>query len=173
MQAAPSLLKDWHEFYLLAGTAASALIALLFVAASVGVGFLTAERAAATRVYMTPIIFHFTSILFIGLIVLAPVDVPFARTLLMGANGVIGAVASAVVFKRVLTSREADWIDRLAYGVAPILSYGAIILAAAGLFLGSAAACDLLAGGIVLLLLANIRNAWDMTLVMVRFQSRR
>src|SRR5262249_23750863 len=136
MQAAPSLLKDWHEFYLLAGTAASALIALLFVAASVGVGFLTAERAAATRVYMTPLIFHFTSILFIGLIVLAPVDVPFARTLLMGANGVIGAVASAVVFKRVLTSREADWIDRLAYGVAPILSYVAVILAAIGLFLG-------------------------------------
>jgi hypothetical protein len=31
------MLKDWHEFYLLVGTAAATLIGLLFVAASIGI----------------------------------------------------------------------------------------------------------------------------------------
>ena len=55
------IFKDWHEFYLLAGTAAAALIALLFVAASIGAGVMSPERASAIRIYMSPVIFHFTS----------------------------------------------------------------------------------------------------------------
>ncbi|MFL5065808.1 MAG: hypothetical protein ACJ8ED_14275 [Xanthobacteraceae bacterium] len=38
---APTL-EHWREFYLLVGTAAAALVALLFVAASIGAGFLSA-----------------------------------------------------------------------------------------------------------------------------------
>jgi hypothetical protein len=34
-------LERWHEFYLLLGTAGATLVALLFVAISVGAGFLT------------------------------------------------------------------------------------------------------------------------------------
>jgi hypothetical protein len=32
------MLDGWHEFYTLLGTAAAALVALLFVAASIGAG---------------------------------------------------------------------------------------------------------------------------------------
>jgi len=42
-------------------TVAAALIALLFVAASIGVGVMSPERASATRIYMSPVIFHFTN----------------------------------------------------------------------------------------------------------------
>ena len=48
-------LEHWREFYLLVGTAAAALVALLFVAASIGAGYLTAERASNTRTYMSPV----------------------------------------------------------------------------------------------------------------------
>ena len=41
-------LKPWHDFYLLMGTAGATLLALLFVAVSLGAGFLTDERRAAT-----------------------------------------------------------------------------------------------------------------------------
>jgi hypothetical protein len=37
-------LKGWHDFYLLVGTAGATLLALLFVAVSLGIGFLTEER---------------------------------------------------------------------------------------------------------------------------------
>jgi len=72
MLLSQDILKEWHEFYLLVGTAAAALIALLFVAASIGAGVMAPERASATRIYMSPVIFHFTSILFISLAVLVP-----------------------------------------------------------------------------------------------------
>jgi hypothetical protein len=44
MPSEQEVLKDWHEFYLLTGTAAAALVALLFVAASFGAGFLCARK---------------------------------------------------------------------------------------------------------------------------------
>ena len=41
---AADALKEWHDFYLLVGTAGATLLALLFVAVSLGTGFLTEER---------------------------------------------------------------------------------------------------------------------------------
>ena len=35
-------------------------------------------------------------------------------------NGGIGAVGSVVIFKRVMSDNRADWIDRIAYGAAPV-----------------------------------------------------
>ena len=72
MPSDQEILKYWHEFYMLTGTAA-ALVALLFVAASIGAGFLTPERAAASRVYLSLVDFHFASVLFISLVTLMPV----------------------------------------------------------------------------------------------------
>ena len=47
-------LKEWHDFYVLVGTAGATLLALLFVAVSCGTGFLTRERqaAAALSIYL-------------------------------------------------------------------------------------------------------------------------
>lgn len=166
------MLKDWHEFYLLVGTAAATLIGLLFVAASIGVGFLTPERASGTRTYMTPVIFHFTSVLFVSLAVLVPSHAHETHSLLLSLNALIGTVVSCAVCTRVLTHSFADWIDRLAHGVAPALSYAGILAASVLLFHNIDSGADVLAGALVLLLLVNIRNTWDMTLVMVRFRSR-
>ena len=54
-------LEHWHEFYVLLGTGAAALVALQFVAASLGAGYLSFETAAGTRTYMTPVIVHFSA----------------------------------------------------------------------------------------------------------------
>jgi hypothetical protein len=167
------ILKDWHEFYLLTGTAAAALVALLFVAASIGVGFLTPERAVASRVYISPVLFHFTSVLFLSLLTLVPPHAYLAPGLLIGVNGGLGALGSAVIVMRVMSDNRADWIDRCAYGAAPLIAYLGALLAAVLLTRRSDLAGDVLAAAVVLLLLANIRNAWDMTLVMARRQSTR
>ena len=55
-------LKEWHDFYVLVGTAGATLLALLFVAVSLGVGFLTEERQSGTRTFMSPVVVHFTSL---------------------------------------------------------------------------------------------------------------
>ena len=54
-------LKEWHDFYVLIGTAGATLLGLLFVAVSLGAGFLTEERQSATRTFMSPVVVHFTS----------------------------------------------------------------------------------------------------------------
>jgi len=171
MPGTQEILKDWHEFYLLTGTAAAALVALLFVAASIGAGFLTPERAEASRVYMSPVVLHFTSVLFASLVVLIPSHAYLAPALLIGGNGVVGVTASAFIFKRVLKHDGADWIDSIAYGAAPLVAYAAMLAAAVLLMRKSGMAGDVLAFGVVLLLIANIRNAWDLTLVMARRHS--
>ena len=172
MPTAQDIFKDWHEFYLLAGTAAVALIALLFVAASIGAGVMSPERASATRIYMSPVIFHFTGILFISLIVLVPSHPRELHTALIALNAVAGATASIVICTRVFVGArgpsEVDWIDWLAYGVSPVFAYVGAFTAAVLLFANSMLAPDLLAASVLVLLVANIRNAWDITLVMAR-----
>jgi hypothetical protein len=63
---------DWHDFYMLLGTASAALVALLFVAASIGASFFTPERSIATRTFMSPVVFHFSTILMLSLVALVP-----------------------------------------------------------------------------------------------------
>jgi hypothetical protein len=70
------MLDGWHEFYILLGPAAAALVALLFVAVSIGAGFLSRESASATRIFMSPVIFHYASVLFLSLIALIPPTPP-------------------------------------------------------------------------------------------------
>ena len=72
MKGAASMLEHWHEFYLLLGTAAGTLVALLFVAASIGEGYLNTRRAGATRTFMSPVVMHYASVLFLSLVALAP-----------------------------------------------------------------------------------------------------
>jgi hypothetical protein len=42
-------LQEWHDFCVLVGTAGATLLALLFVAASLGAGFPAAERQMTMR----------------------------------------------------------------------------------------------------------------------------
>jgi hypothetical protein len=71
-EPAARILEHWGEFYLLVGTAAAALVALLFVATSIGAGILTRHADGPTRTYMSPIAFHFTSALFVSAVALVP-----------------------------------------------------------------------------------------------------
>jgi hypothetical protein len=48
------------------GTAGATLLALLFVAVSLGAGYLTEERQSATRTFMSPVVVHFTSVFFLS-----------------------------------------------------------------------------------------------------------
>ena len=51
---AAEALKEWHDFYMLVGTAGAALLALLFVAVSCGVRFLDRRTAAGGEHFYKP-----------------------------------------------------------------------------------------------------------------------
>jgi hypothetical protein len=119
------MLDGWHEFYGLLGTAAAALLALLFVSASIGASVLTYDRAGPTRTYLSPVVFHYSNILFLSLFALIPTQTPliFGLTILIAAAG--SFIYSIFIFVRLLTDGIADFSDRIAYGAVPIASYAA------------------------------------------------
>jgi hypothetical protein len=161
-------LEHWHEFYLLVGTAAAALVALQFVAASLGAGYLSFEKAAASRTYMTPVIVHFSAALYACAVGLVPSHTALTISLAIGVAAAIGFLYSGSLVINVLKDPAVDLDDKLCYGIAPPVGY-AIGIAAAILFLiHSYHAAATLAVALLLLLIVNIRNAWDLTLFMAR-----
>src|SRR5215813_12094292 len=117
-------LHAWHEFYLLVGTAAATVLALLFVAVSLGAGYLTSQHQAPTRTFMSPVVIHFTSVFFVAAVCLIPSHGPIFFALLIGATAVLGVVVSIVITVWVVRTTMTEYIpDYFAYGVLPVAAY--------------------------------------------------
>jgi len=165
-------LQEWREFYVLVGTAGATLVALLFVAVSLGAGFLTQDRAAATRAFFSPVVLHFAAVFVISAVALVPAHHSTFFAALIAACAGLGFAVSAFTSVQLLRNRWTDYLqDHLGYGLLPLAAYVALIVAAAMIFTRHPASLDLLAASLLVLLIVNIRNAWDLTLSMVRRQS--
>jgi len=162
-------LEKWHDFYVLLGTGAAALVALLFVAVSLGAGFLTEERAEATRTFFSPVVVHFGAVFFLACIALVPDHRADFFAAVIGVTALAGLGVSAyttvMFFGRY---RTPYWTDHFAYVVLPILAYVALLAAMGLAYARHSEALDVMAGALLLLLLVNVRNAWDLMLSMVR-----
>ena len=167
-------LERWHDFDVLVGTAGATLLALLFVAVSLGVGFLTEKRAAPTRAFFSPVVVHFTAVFFLSAIALVPAHRFVFFAALIGACAAIGFAVSLFVAIQLLRH---DWTnykqDHLAYALLPMIAYLALLVAAAMIWSEIGLTLDVLAGALLTLLIVNIRNAWDLTLSMVHHQAKR
>jgi hypothetical protein len=166
-------LEHWHDFYLLVGTAGATLLGLLFIAVSLGVGFLTEERAAATRTFYSPIIIHFACVFFISAIDMVPAHRSSFFAVLIGATALVGAAISAFITVELIRREWTRYVrDYFAYGLLPAIGYLALFVAAVTIYKELDIALDVLAGALLLLLLINIRNTWDLMLSMVRHAKR-
>jgi len=170
---AADALKKWHDFYLLVGTAGATLLALLFVALSLGTGFLTEERQEATRTFMSPVAIHFITVFFLSAVALFPSHQAKFFAGLIGATALIGATVSTYITVKVVRTDMTNYMeDYFAYGILPDLGYLALLAAAVLIYLERDLGLDVLAGALLLLAIVNIRNAWDLTLTMVRRHPR-
>jgi len=162
------MLEGWHEFYALLGTAAAALVALLFVAISIGATVLTPETNTATRTFLSPVVFHYSAILLVSLIALMPTHSRASLVLCIGAVAVVGLAYSVFVIVRLWRSAIRDNADRLGYGGLPLVAYAGVLVATAMILKSSPTGPDVLAVALILLLLVNIRNAWDLMIAFAR-----
>ena len=166
-------LKEWHDFYVLVGTAGATLLALLFVAVSLGVGLLTDEPHSATHTFMSPVVVHFTTVFFLSAVALCPWHQAKYFAALIGVTALIGAILSTYITVRVVRTDLTNYLeDYLAYGLLPGLGYLALLAAAVSIYLERDFGLHALAGALLLLAIVNIRNAWDLTLTMVRRHHR-
>jgi hypothetical protein len=167
-------LENWHDFFVLVGTAGATLLALLFVAVSLGAGFLSDSRAGATRAFFSPVVVHFSAVFLLSAIALIPGHRPLFFAVVICACALAGLTVALYATIQLLRH---DWTkykqDHLAYGLLPAISYVALLVTAAMIWMENEFAVDVLAGALLVLLLVNVRNAWDLTLSMVRRQTRR
>lgn len=160
-----ALLHEWHDFYLLVGTASATLVGLMFVAISIGTTIFNDDHRAAMTAFITPTVMHFAGVLFTCLVASMPSHTWHSLGVLLGAGALAGAVYSGRLTVHMIVHRrfQVDLEDRLFYALAPLAGYVLALVAAVLLFLHNAAvSADLIATAVLTLLFAAIRNAWDM-----------
>ncbi len=162
------LFQGWHDFFVLLGTGAATLVGLMFVAASVGTHVLEEKNRPALEVFLGPTVVHFASVLFISILALVPSHTWLTLSGVFAAAGLIGLPYSTMIAVRLLHRRyEVDITDQLFYALLPMVGYAFVLIAAAMLFLRHDTGLIAAAASLITLLLAGIRNAWDMTLWIV------
>jgi hypothetical protein len=170
------ILTQCHDFYAVIGGASATLVALIFVAASIGAGVFTREHQAGIRSFLSPTVVHFTAVLVICLLASIPTATWAMLGALLGCVGAIGLVYSGWVWRRMMKHgivASIDNVDRLWYALLPLPAYLMVIAAGLSLWRQSAFGLGLLASALILLLLIGIRNAWDMTVWIIDQRGRR
>jgi hypothetical protein len=169
-EAWQTIMRDWHEFYSLAGAASATLTGLMFVAASVGGG--TWSRRAALRVFLSATLVHFSSVLLVSLCVMAPLPVQVFGGVIV-AIGLVGLAYCALVVRDTIRDGLAaniDLEDRTWYAALPIAGYVAMMGSGMAVVMAIEYGELVMAGSVTLLLVAGIRNAWDITIWLVTRQ---
>jgi hypothetical protein len=160
-------LGHWHDFYILVGTAGATLLGLTCVAASIGASYFRPEHEKALQAFLTPTAFHFAAVLFVAILAVAPFADAGALGTSLFALGAIGTVYSSWVWLNVRAGSFAATvilIDRVWYGLAPVVAYGVIAAASVAVALDLGRSLAALACGLGFLMIAALRNGWDMTM---------
>ncbi len=121
---------------------------------------------------MSPVVFHYANLLFLSLIALVPTQTWESFGLVIGVAGIGSVIYSIVIALRVHRNSISDLADRLCYGAIPALCYATGPVVALLLFEEKPAGLNLLAGAALLLLVVNMRNAWDLMLSLARRNAR-
>jgi hypothetical protein len=152
----------WHDFYVLVATIAATLVGAMFVVASIGSNMLTPKHEPAIRAFLTPTVIHLSGIALAGALATIPSLEWRTMAIVFGVGGAGGLIYSLLVGWRVVTRPDLERVDHFWYAALPVLAYVIGLVAVAMLLLHKAGELEMLAGGILVLLIASIRNAWDM-----------
>jgi hypothetical protein len=157
------MFEGWHDFYLVLGPSAAALIGLLFVVVSL-TGNLERDTAIrGVRVFMTPIVFHLgVLVLLSGLALFPKVSEDFVGAIAFTC-GLVGLAYAAYVC-RAFVSKTVESYDgdlwRYGFGVGAL--YVGLVVAAALILFDEPLGPYVLAVVQIALFLLMVNNAWDL-----------
>lgn len=160
-------LSDWQNFYVIAGSAAGALIGLQFVVLTLLSGLQRRVSMQGANVYSTPTIVHFTTVLLLSAVMVAPVRgtaAAYTITALVALAGLAGLAYSVHNARHMRhAGYKPQFEDWLFYAVLPLAAYAIIAASAAARFSPQLSDSGLygIALATILLLVIGIHNAWD------------
>ena len=138
---------------------------LVFVAASVGASIFNESQREPMQAYLTPTVAHFSSVLFICILILIPTQTWRSLSIVLGCLRVAGVANALRQWIRVFWTLRSriDLADRMFYVFIPTIGNLLVVISAVTLFVHWPLSAELIATALIALLLAGIRNAWDMT----------
>lgn len=153
------MFERWDNFYILIGSAAGALIGLLFIVVTLTGGMDRDQALRGASRYMTPTVVEFTAVLLISAVASAPADERLQRAALVVLALVLCAWALVNCWRMFFQSsggQRPHWSDPWFYAAAPAASYAALaVVATRGWAMGIGVAA-------VTILVLGVRNAWDL-----------
>jgi hypothetical protein len=153
-------MEAWHDFYLMLGPTAGALIGLLFVVITLTANMERKRASEGITVYLSPTVFHLGAVVFLSGIALAPNLPPRMLAGLVLACGLIGLAYAVYIGRGLVTAdMETYTSDFWWYAVAVGVLYAELTVTGGLFFSGSQAAPMALAGGLLVLLLILVHNA--------------
>lgn len=162
MPEAPSLLKQWTDFYVIVGSSAGALTGLQFVVMAL---IAETEDAGMTeiRAFGTPTIVHFCAVLLISAIASAPWPDEWNAAFSLAACGIAGVAYALRVISHARTQSGyapdvGDWVW---YTAMPLSAYTVLFIGGLLLFWHPETALFVVAAAALILLFNGIHNAWD------------
>lgn len=162
------LLSSWQNFYIITGAAAATLTGLMFVTATLLVGF---ERRlpdldAGIAAFNTPTMMHFCMVLLTAGILSAPWQAFWNVSLALGllGLGMLLYLANVTRWMRHIRDYALPLKDMLWYSVFPLAAYATLIAAAAALPAVPAVMLYIIGAVMAAILFIGIHNAWDLVL---------
>jgi hypothetical protein len=163
----PHQLEQWHDFFLLCGTAAVTLTGALFIVISLGPSIIAAQNNTGVKAFISPNAVYFTSVLIVAQVLLAP---SVARTT-TGWLLCTGAPLSMLYLWSTHALRHwrangLSTLDGIWYIAFPYLAYASALIAGIMVLRDDALAMPVVAAVLLFLLVVGIRNAWDLAVWM-------
>jgi len=166
-------LERWHEFYLMAGTAAVTLAGLLFVALSLHLDRFVEKSHEHLLALARVTLLSFTFVLFASLAMLMPPINKHQTALMIGAVSLGGLAFSFRVTRAARHHDEAGFSrGQMRRRLVPALvGYVMMLLTAVGLYLGIPESLYFMVGGTCMILGNAAGTSWDL-LVQIAKQRR-
>jgi hypothetical protein len=158
-----SLLAEWDNFYVITGSSAGGLTGLTFVVIALAADS-KRVNARALRVYVTPIIVHFSVVLGLAAYLSMPHQGVLSMSVGFGIAGAAGLIYVAVIGASIGNiSKEyvpvgEDWIWNVAL---PAMAYGVLFATGVLIWRRPEPCMYGVAAVSLLLLFIGIHNAWD------------
>jgi cytochrome bd-type quinol oxidase subunit 2 len=162
-------IADWHDFYVVVGTAAGALTGLQFVVIALLQGRSSPRSREAARSYATPTVVHFATVLVLSAILSMPSITRAELGAILLVVGLLGLVYVYFIFRndRRQDLYTADLEDTIWHFTLPPLAYASLLLAGASAWSSPTRSLYMVAGSLLALLVVGIHNAWDSAVYML------
>jgi hypothetical protein len=154
------LLQRWANFYVSMSQASAALIGLLFVVITI-----VAERRpndiGKIRVYLTPTVIYFASVLVVAELLVIPNNTRLSATICVCVVSLLGLVYSGSLF--VARDKKKSYYEKqdlILHAVFPFATYCLLVSGGCLLSYGAQRGLTLVAAGLLSMLILAIRNSW-------------